>query len=59
MKFILIHPGIMDLILDSEDLEKSFEIHRKAWPKDNFPFSVKDSTNFYFCQGETDSTMES
>lgn len=33
-------PWNYGLVLDKENLEKSFEIHKKTWPKDNFPFSV-------------------
>lgn len=33
-------PWNYGLILDNENLEKSFEIHKKEWPEHNFPFSV-------------------
>ncbi|MCK5104492.1 MAG: glycoside hydrolase family 127 protein [Cyclobacteriaceae bacterium] len=34
-------PWNYGLILDKNKLENSFEIHKKPWPKDNFPFTVK------------------
>lgn len=33
-------PWNYGLVLDKENLNKSFKIHKKAWPLDNFPFSV-------------------
>ena len=33
-------PWNYGLILDKNNLKKSFEIHTKNWPADNFPFSV-------------------
>lgn len=33
-------PWNYGLIIDKEDLAKSFQIHKKQWPSDNFPFSV-------------------
>jgi hypothetical protein len=33
-------PWNYGLILDKSNLDSSFEIHKKSWPKDNFPFTV-------------------
>jgi DUF1680 family protein len=35
-------PWNYGLILDKNDLEKSFEVHKKDWPATNFPFNVSD-----------------
>jgi hypothetical protein len=39
-------------VLDKENLGKSFEIHKKAWPKDNFPFSVDAVPIFISAKGK-------
>lgn len=33
-------PWNYGLILDKNNLDSSFEIHKKPWPKDNFPFTA-------------------
>ncbi len=40
-----IHPASdwnYSLIYDKNNIQKSFEIHKRPWPKNNFPFTIKD-----------------
>ena len=51
-------PWNYGLILNKENLEKSFEIHKKEWPTDNFPFSVDAVPISISANGKKIPTME-